>query len=228
MMAKRTISHIVKSAAIVIFIAISSQANATMIVNGGFDGFTGNTNSHNQYVPSGWTAASSSPDVFDGDTNFINYTWGSSSNGGNFLHAFGFEINESAAQIIDIEGFVVDQQYEISFEQSISSNSDESPKSGGYWQIELGDDTLLYSDIMDMPDLGVAYTWETQSLEFTAKSTTLSLTISAMCIDSNFRTDLGIDGLSITTDAVPEPATLLLFGTGLAGLAGYRRTKKKA
>jgi len=30
-----------------------------------------------------------------------------------------------------------------------------------------------------------------------------------------------------TADPVPEPTTMLLFGTGLIGLAGIRRKKKK-
>lgn len=35
------------------------------------------------------------------------------------------------------------------------------------------------------------------------------------------------NGLSATTTSVPEPSTLLLFGLGLAGLAGIRRKFKK-
>jgi hypothetical protein len=39
--------------------------------------------------------------------------------------------------------------------------------------------------------------------------------------------DFGVDDFSVSTSAVPEPATLLLLGTGLAALMGFRRRASK-
>jgi PEP-CTERM motif len=39
-------------------------------------------------------------------------------------------------------------------------------------------------------------------------------------------TNLGIDNLTLGTTPVPEPATLFLFGTGLAALAKFRKRKR--
>jgi hypothetical protein len=48
------------------------------------------------------------------------------------------------------------------------------------------------------------------------------------CSDST-NTWLGVDNVMVSSNAapVPEPATMLLFGTGLVGLAGARRRKMK-
>ena len=37
----------------------------------------------------------------------------------------------------------------------------------------------------------------------------------------------GVNTFMVEVNPVPEPATMLLFGTGLAGLAGYRRRQAK-
>ncbi len=39
---------------------------------------------------------------------------------------------------------------------------------------------------------------------------------------------MSIDNITYSSNPVPEPATIFLFGTGLAGLVGFRRRKKKS
>jgi hypothetical protein len=40
--------------------------------------------------------------------------------------------------------------------------------------------------------------------------------------------NLGVDNVSITANAVPEPVTLCLFGTGLIGIAGRQLRRRRA
>lgn len=73
---------------------VGGNASAALLdafENGGFEGYTGNTNSFNSDVPPGWTTTEGTPDVFNASTNFRGFTWKASSTGGDFLHGIGWD-----------------------------------------------------------------------------------------------------------------------------------------
>lgn len=214
--------------------AMPYQANATLLTfaNGGFDGFTGDTNSWNSAVPPGWTTTGGTPDVFNSSTTMGGNTWGVSNSGGDFLHGLDQSGWRESAQQIGLAGLVIGQQYEISFEQSITNNSWST--GGGFWRVFFGAESHD-SDFMALPGSGVVAGWEWQSMIFTAAATTQTLTVSAIRGANVGRTDVGIDGFFIgdvgeqnphdPNGDIPEPATLALLGLGLAGIRFGRKKK---
>jgi len=214
---------------------LSSQASATLLsfANGGFEGYTGNTNTWNSDVPPGWTTTGGTPDTFNANTTLAGFTWEDSSTGGDFLHGIGWQPRwtESAVQQ-GLNGLVIGQEYEISFEQSISRSS--YSQTGGFWSIQFGDE-VIDSDLMAIPDAGVFSGWTWQTLTFTATAETQQLTVSAISDTNGSRTDLGIDSFYVGTPGgnnnnpdtnVPAPAPLVLLSMILLGLGSVRRTRK--
>lgn len=235
------------TAAAVMALTMSAAANAGTLLtfaNGGFEGYTGNTDIHNSDVPPGWTTTGGTPDTFDGNTSFANYTWAPSSTGGDFLHGIGLQPGwTESAQQVALTGLTVGEVYEISFEQAIS-RSDWS-ETGGFWKITFGTE-VQDSDHMDIPDFGDFAGWEWQTMLFTATSDTQTLTVTAWSDTDGLRTDIGIDSFYLGTpgdnpdnpqtgggdngdpDAVPAPAALGFLGFGLALMGAGARRRRKA
>lgn len=219
---------------------VGTNASAALLdafANGGFEGGTMDTNTHNSTVPPGWTTTSGTPDTFNGDTDFASYTWAPSSTGGQFLHGIGWQPSwtESALQV-GLSGLVIGQQYEISFEQSISRSI--WSETGGFWRIKFGDE-IHDSDHMAIPDYDVFEGWDWQTMLFTATATTQTLEVIAWSDTNGVRTDIGIDSFFLgdpgtnpdnpdtPPSSVPTPGSLPLLGLGLGALLLASRRQRK-
>lgn len=217
--------------AIMSLLQFAGWAQAAIVSNGSMnDGNTGTDyNSFNTVVPTDWSTLSgtpeqlNSPDLFNANTNFGNFAWDASTDGGTFVHGLA-EGNSDEGVAQDITGLIINQAYAISFEQSISNRSGfNSAGDLGSWLVTFGGITQS-SGTMATPTLSSMFGWQDQTLIFTATATTQQLKFVANNVTGT-RVDLGLDGVSIA--AVPIPAAIWLFGSGLFGLVGIARRHRK-
>jgi hypothetical protein len=217
------------AAALVLF---TWSARAATIVNGSMTDTGNDYNTFNTLVPTGWSHTSSSlgvmgsPDIFDANTNFGSFAWSASGDGGTFVHALSQAgSDEGVAQTID--GLVAGESYEIAFEQSISNRSGFNAAGDlGFWSVSFGSETLDGASMVT-PTLGVAGSWTSQTLVFTATATSQELIFLAQFATGD-RVDLGLDGVSL--QLVPEPGrpalTALVLAAGALATCRGRRTTR--
>jgi hypothetical protein len=65
--------------------------------------------------------------------------------------------------------------------------------------------------------------WETKTENFIATSASVDIRFSV----TNLEFDVGLDSVSVSPTAIPEPSTLILLGIGVAGIAGYSWRRRK-
>ncbi|MGE3772327.1 MAG: hypothetical protein AB7I32_05340 [Gammaproteobacteria bacterium] len=114
----------------------------------------------------------------------------------------------------EIEGLVVGSRYTLTFE---SNEEHTNPNFLAQWQVSFGDETRL-STLTDT-------TWVTDVMHFTATNTTQTLQFVATYLPGALPQILNLDGVHLSADPVPLPATGWLLVPALVGL--LRVTKKR-
>jgi hypothetical protein len=116
----------------------------------------------------------------------------------------------------------VGDNYDVSF--WLADNDAASISSGGYLSASFGGITgFSATNTTAIPD----GSWTTETFDVTATTTSSTFTLASQDIGGTFF----IDDVSVTDlgpTATPEPSSLLLLGSGLAGLIGLLRRKRNA
>ncbi|OPY87910.1 MAG: hypothetical protein A4E72_01409 [Syntrophus sp. PtaU1.Bin208] len=195
---------------------IPSLSQANLVVNGSFE--TGFSNWAGPvwatYSFSGWTVTGGSIDVSYAPSG----NWWQAADG-----QFSLDMNGSAVGAIRSDAFktTAGQAYVVQF--AMAGNP-----AGQYNQTMTmdvsvnGGTPLTFSHLITEPSYyaGMPLSWENKTFTFVADSDWTYLTFASTYTLSQYQGPTLDD---VRVDAVPLPASLLLFAPGLLGLAGLRR-----
>lgn len=204
-----------------LFIASSAQASQSLVVNGSLSGQI-----DNDAVPAGWTIFAGTPDLMDmlnnvglTDVKRFGAAPTASPDGGTWV-GLGADVNFTERFGQTLSGLTVGQSYTVSW-QAGNFGYD-----GGNIQY-LGTNAIsvMLDDVTvgNGTALSLGSDWYTQSVTFTATQATQLLSFTLATSNKAY---MSIDGISVQTTAVPEPATWMLMGLSLVGMSVVMRRRQ--
>lgn len=201
------------------FLGLSAAAHANLLINGSFEdlaSFVGNgDNTMSLLAPSpamtGWTVTGDAL-AWIGPANPFGL---SASAGSYFLDLTDYPVACPCGGVTQTIATTSGKLYRLTFDLGSDSRYGLSDSI----EASAGATSATYTSTL----LGTN-NWETQTLNFVATGPTTVITLQGTVSGPPAAAYIGLDNVSV--DEVPEPATLLLFGSGLVSLAAYRRRRK--
>ncbi len=226
-------------------LSVFAHANNINVVNGGFEQtLTKNSaefgSRYTAQQVTGWTSTGYNFVFLPGTADTTGATgeygnvqlWGpgngsdnglsSSPLGGNYLALDGAYAQGPVSQTLT--GLTVGAATTVSFYFAGAQQSGYTGATTEQLQVSLGDQKILTQVLQD-PSHGFTG-WQSENLTFTASSTSEVLSFLAIGTPGGVPPMSLLDGVSVSDTAVPEPSSLALLGTGLAGMSGLLRRYK--